>query len=76
LPKPLRRLRERRSGDLPIAPASSEVASFDHGRFRPASNLKKDRLGEALLALGRREEEFTRVSALMKGTASGASAGP
>jgi len=40
---------------------------FDHGRIVfAASNLKKDRLGEALVALGRiTDEEFTRVSALL-----------
>jgi tetratricopeptide (TPR) repeat protein len=42
---------------------------YDHGRLVfAASNLKKDRLGEALVALGRiTDEEFNRVSALMKG---------
>jgi tetratricopeptide (TPR) repeat protein len=41
---------------------------FDHGRIVfAASNLKKDWLGEALVALGRiTDEEFTRVSALVK----------
>ncbi len=67
----LRRLAvERRSGDLQIRTGKLvKIASFDHGRLVFAgSNLKKDRLGEALLALGRiTDEEFTRVSALMKG---------
>jgi tetratricopeptide (TPR) repeat protein len=67
----LRRLAvERRSGDLQIRTGKLvKIASFDHGRLVfAASNLKKDRLGEALLALGRiTDEEFTRVSALMKG---------
>jgi tetratricopeptide (TPR) repeat protein len=61
---------ERRSGDLQIRTGKLvKIASFDHGRLVfAASNLKKDRLGEALLALGRiTDEEFTRVSALMKG---------
>jgi tetratricopeptide (TPR) repeat protein len=67
----LRRLAlEQRSGDLQIRTGKLvKIASFDHGRLVfAASNLKKDRLGEALLALGRiTDEEFTRVSALMKG---------
>jgi tetratricopeptide (TPR) repeat protein len=67
----LRRLAvDRRSGDLQIRTGKLvKIASFDHGRLVfAASNLKKDRLGEALLALGRiTDEEFTRVSALMKG---------
>jgi tetratricopeptide (TPR) repeat protein len=61
---------EQRSGDLQIRTGKLvKIASFDHGRLVfAASNLKKDRLGEALLALGRiTDEEFTRVSALMKG---------
>jgi tetratricopeptide (TPR) repeat protein len=46
-----------------------KTAFFDHGRLVfAASNLKKDRLGEALVADGRiTEEEFGRVSALMRG---------
>ena len=67
----LRRLAvERRSGDLQIrAGKLVKIATFDHGRLVfAASNLKKDRLGEALLALGRiTDDEFNRVSALMKG---------
>jgi tetratricopeptide (TPR) repeat protein len=70
-PETLRRLAtERRSGDLQVrAGKLVKIASFDHGRLVfAASNLKKDRLGEALLALGRiTDEEFNRVSALMKG---------
>jgi tetratricopeptide (TPR) repeat protein len=69
--EPLRRLGvERRSGDLQVrAGKLVKIATFDHGRLVfAASNLKKDRLGEALLALGRiTDDEFTRVSALMKG---------
>ena len=67
----LRRLAvERKSGDLQIrAGKLVKIATFDHGRLVfAASNLKKDRLGEALLALGRiTDDEFNRVSALMKG---------
>jgi tetratricopeptide (TPR) repeat protein len=70
-PETLRRLAtERRSGDLQVrAGKLVKIASLDHGRLVfAASNLKKDRLGEALLALGRiTDEEFTRVSALMRG---------
>jgi tetratricopeptide (TPR) repeat protein len=66
----LRRLSaERRSGDLHVRSAKvTKIVFFDHGRIVfAASNLKKDRLGEALVALGRiTEEDFTRVSAFMK----------
>ena len=61
---------ERKSGDLQVrAGKLIKTAFFDHGRLVfAASNLKKDRLGEALLSLGRiTDEEFSRVSALMKG---------
>ena len=59
----------RKSGDLQVR--SGKIAKtifFDHGRIVfAASNLKKDRLGEALIALGRiTEEEFTRASAMME----------
>src|ERR1700741_2581374 len=60
---------ERRSGDLQVrAGKLGKTVFFDHGRIVfAASNLKKDRLGEALVALGRiTDEEFTRVSALVK----------
>ena len=42
---------------------------FDHGRIVfAASNLKKDRLGEALVALGRiTDEQFNQASALLGG---------
>ncbi len=67
----LRRLSaERRSGDLQVRSGKIvKTVFFDHGRLVfAASNLKKDRLGEALVALGRiTDEEFNRVSALMKG---------
>ena len=52
------------------APASwsRPPSSTTAGMVFAASNLKKDRLGEALVALGRiTDEEFSRVSALMKG---------
>jgi tetratricopeptide (TPR) repeat protein len=67
----LRRLSaDRRSGDLQVRSGKIvKTVFFDHGRLVfAASNLKKDRLGEALVALGRiTDEEFNRVSALMKG---------
>jgi tetratricopeptide (TPR) repeat protein len=67
----LRRLSsERLSGDLHVRSAKLiKILFFDHGRIVfAASNLKKDRLGEALVALGRiTGEDFERVSALMKG---------
>ena len=61
---------ERKSGDLQVRSGKLvKIAFFDHGRLVfAASNLKKDRLGEALVALGRiTDEDFSRVSALMKG---------
>ena len=65
----LRRLSEgRASGDLQVRSGKTvKTVFFDHGRIVfAASNLKKDRLGEALIALGRiTDEEFTRASALM-----------
>jgi hypothetical protein len=60
---------ERRSGDLQVQSGRTvKTVFFDHGRIVfAASNLKKDRLGEALVALGRiTDEQFTRVSALLK----------
>jgi tetratricopeptide (TPR) repeat protein len=66
----LRRLSEdRASGDLQVRSGKTvKTVFFDHGRIVfAASNLKKDRLGEALVALGRiTDEEFTRASALME----------
>jgi tetratricopeptide (TPR) repeat protein len=59
---------ERRSGDLEIRSGKVvKTVYFDHGRMVfAASNMRKDRLGEALLALGRiTDEEFTRATALM-----------
>ncbi len=65
----LRRLSEgRASGDLQVRSGKTvKTVFFDHGRIVfAASNLKKDRLGEALIALGQiTDEEFTRASALM-----------
>ena len=61
---------ERKSGDLQVRSVKLvKTVFFDHGRIVfAASNLKKDRLGEALVALGRiTDEDFQRVSALMKG---------
>jgi tetratricopeptide (TPR) repeat protein len=60
---------ELKSGDLQVR--SGKVAKtlfFDRGRLVfAASNLKKDRLGEALVALGRiTDEQFRDVSALMR----------
>lgn len=66
----LRRLSEgRKSGDLQVRSGKAvKTVFFDHGRIVfAASNLKKERLGEALMALGRiTDEEFTRASALME----------
>jgi len=61
---------ERKSGDLQVRSLKLvKTVFFDHGRIVfAASNLKKDRLGEALVALGRiTDDDFQRVSALMKG---------
>jgi tetratricopeptide (TPR) repeat protein len=60
---------ERKSGDLQVRVARTvKTIFFDHGRVVfAASNLKKDRLGEALLALGRiTDDEFKRASDVMK----------
>lgn len=59
---------ERRTGDLQFrAGKVVKTVFFDGGRaVFAASNMKKDRLGEALLALGRiTSAEFERASALM-----------
>jgi tetratricopeptide (TPR) repeat protein len=67
----LRRLSAaRKSGDLQVRSGKVvKTVFFDHGRIVfAASNVKKDRLGEALVAIGRiTDEEFDRASALMKG---------
>jgi tetratricopeptide (TPR) repeat protein len=61
---------EQRSGDLQVRSGRMvKTAFFDHGRLVfAASNLKKDRLGEAMVADGKiTQEEFDTVSALMRG---------
>jgi tetratricopeptide (TPR) repeat protein len=67
----LRRLSaERRSGDLQVRSGKVvKTVFFDHGRIVfAASNMKKDRLGEALVAIGRiTDDDFNRASALMGG---------
>jgi tetratricopeptide (TPR) repeat protein len=60
---------QRASGDLHIrAGKTAKIVFFDHGRIVfAASNLKKDRLGEALVALGRiTDEQFEAASALVR----------
>jgi len=60
---------ERKTGDLQVrAGRMVKIAFFDHGRLVfAASNLRRDRLGEAMVADGRiTEEDFNRVSALMR----------
>jgi tetratricopeptide (TPR) repeat protein len=60
---------ERRSGDLQVRSGRMvKIAFFDHGRLVfAASNLRRDRLGEALVADGRiSQQEFDRVSVLMR----------
>ena len=60
---------ERRSGDLQVRSGRMvKIAFFDHGRLVfAASNLRRDRLGEALVADGRiSQQDFDRVSALMR----------
>ena len=60
---------QRASGDLQIRSGKTvKTVFFDHGRIVfAASNLKKDRLGEALVALGRiTDEQFEAASALVR----------
>jgi tetratricopeptide (TPR) repeat protein len=60
---------ERRSGDLQVRSGRMvKIVFFDHGRLVfAASNLRRDRLGEALVADGRiTQQDFDRVSALMR----------
>src|SRR5512139_1395559 len=60
---------ERRSGDLQVRSRRLvKIAFFDHGRLVfAASNLRRDRLGEALVADGRiTPDEFDLVSSLMR----------
>ncbi|MCU0241688.1 MAG: DUF4388 domain-containing protein [Vicinamibacteria bacterium] len=67
--QPLRRISdERLSGDLQIRVGRTvKTIFFDHGRIVFAgSNLRKDRLGEALVAAGRiTADDFTRVQVVM-----------
>jgi tetratricopeptide (TPR) repeat protein len=67
----LRRLSaDMRSGDLQVRSGKIvKTLFFDRGRLVfAASNLKKDRLGESLVALGRiTDEQFNQATALMKG---------
>jgi tetratricopeptide (TPR) repeat protein len=61
--------RDRRSGDLQVRSRKIvKTIFFDHGRVVfAASNMKKDRLGEALVALGRiTDDEFSRAVSFMK----------
>ena len=61
---------KHRSGDIQVRSGRMvKTAFFDHGRLVfAASNLKKDRLGEAMVADGKiTQEEFDTVSALMRG---------
>jgi tetratricopeptide (TPR) repeat protein len=60
----------RSSGDLQVQSGTTvKTLFFDHGRIVfAASNLKKDRLGEALVALGRiTDEQFSQASKLLGG---------
>jgi tetratricopeptide (TPR) repeat protein len=60
---------QRASGDLQIRSGKAvKTVFFDHGRIVfAASNLKKDRLGEALVSLGRiTDEQFEAASALVR----------
>jgi len=61
---------ERKSGDLQIRSGKIvKIVFFDHGRIVfAASNMKKDRLGEALVAIGQiSAQDYDKASALMKG---------
>ena len=68
--EPLRRLAaERRSGDLQVQSGRAvKTIFFDSGRaIFAASNLKKDRLGESLVAQGRITlEEYRQAESLLK----------
>jgi tetratricopeptide (TPR) repeat protein len=60
----------RKSGDLQVQSAKTvKTLFFDHGRLVfAASNLRKDRLGEALVALGRiTDEQYRKAVALLTG---------
>ena len=69
--EPLRQLAvERRSGDLQVQSGRAvKTIFFDNGRaIFAASNLKKDRLGESLVAQGRiTAEEYRQAEAYLKG---------
>jgi tetratricopeptide (TPR) repeat protein len=69
--EPLRQLAvERRSGDLQLQSGRAvKTIFFDGGRaIFAASNLKKDRLGESLVAQGRiTAEEYRQAEAYLKG---------
>jgi uncharacterized protein DUF4388 len=69
--EPLRQLAvERRSGDLQVQSGRAvKTVFFDGGRtIFAASNMKKDRLGESLVAQGRiTAEEYRQAEALLKG---------
>jgi hypothetical protein len=61
---------ERQSGDLLVQSGKvMKTIFFDHGRVVfAASNLKRDRLGESLVAHGRiTDEQYARAVALLKG---------
>jgi tetratricopeptide (TPR) repeat protein len=65
----LRHAREYSTGDLQVRSGKIvKTAFFDHGRVVfAASNMKKDRLGEALVAVGRiTQDEYDRASAFMR----------
>lgn len=60
---------DRKSGDLQVrAGKVVKTVFFDHGRVVfAASNVKKDRLGEALVAIGRiTQDDFNRATSLFK----------
>ena len=69
LSETIRRLsRERRSGDLFVrSRRSTKLVFFDEGRVVfAASNVRKERLGEALVALGKiTNDDFLRASTLV-----------
>jgi len=61
---------QRKSGDLQVRSGKiAKIVFFDHGRIVfAASNMKKDRLGEALVAVGQiSEDEYRRATTLMRG---------
>ena len=65
----LRHARDYSTGDLQVRSGKIvKTAFFDHGRVVfAASNMKKDRLGEALVAVGRiTQDEYDRAAAYMK----------